>query len=196
MPALVRRYIRHLEKPRQYAHAALDRQRPIAAPYDVFTLLAEAPQLRPAVHLAPDSHAAPCPARPLNRVRQCRQLPPVHKQRAYRAGLAGFARCRHDFMKKRSPCPLRQCVAAEIWIGIPLLAEAGIFIPRASRFLAHGHATAGIGWVADDGGQLSAFQLPQLYQSIPLNGCPSVRQHVRQLARIHPRPPSALAAPG
>lgn len=66
---------------RQHRRTTIQRHVALAAPHDVFGLVAEPAQLRPhAFGLVPDSDAAPGEAGDLQRVSGQRQLPPVGEQ--------------------------------------------------------------------------------------------------------------------
>ncbi len=77
---------------RQYRRSAVQRHIALAAPHDVFGLVAEASQLRPHTFgLVPDGDAAPGEACDLQRVGGQRQLPPVGKQQ-HRGAILEHAR--------------------------------------------------------------------------------------------------------
>ena len=83
---------RFTDNSRQHRRATVQRHVALAAPHDIFGLVAEAPKLRPyALGLVPDGDAAPGEARDLQCVSGQRQLPPVGEQQ-HRCAVLEYAR--------------------------------------------------------------------------------------------------------
>lgn len=117
-----------LEHARQAGHGPVDGHVPVGSPDDVLRLLAEASLLGPAVALVPDGSAAPDPARPLEGVRSCGELPPVDEHAHRSARLAGFPGIVQPLRRPPGPGPLVLGVAIKGRRG--MVAHTGVFLRR------------------------------------------------------------------
>ena len=102
------------EHPRQTSDRAVHRHSFFAAPHHKFALLTEPALLRSAAHLVPYHDSAPDPSRPLERVGDARQLPPVDEQTDRRAVLADLPRFKEPFRHPVRPAALILLIADEI----------------------------------------------------------------------------------
>ena len=93
------------EYARQYRYRTVNRQLAVARPNDELRLLTEPPHLRAAGQLVPDQRSAPLPARPLHRIREERDLPPVAKHDQNSTVVTLNARQRENVRHHVQPAP-------------------------------------------------------------------------------------------
>ena len=159
-----------LEHPRQAWDRAADGHIAVGAPDDIFRLLAEAPLLRAAVALIPDSGAAPDPARPLEGVGGCWELPPVNEHTNRRAALTYLSCLIQPLCRPAGPGTL--VLGVPIERGRRVLAHAGILPGSGFVFLRLGAPTGRIGRIGDDSVKGVGGKGPQHLQGITLEDAP------------------------
>ena len=109
-----------LKHTRQTRHRTVDGHISVGAPDDVLCLLAEAPLLRAAVALVPDSGASPDPTGPLESVCRRGKLPPVDEHTYRRTGLADLSRFIQPLRRPAGP--------GALVLGVPVKGRRSICI--------------------------------------------------------------------
>ena len=165
MDAVLR--VRVTEHARQTPNISLKRHFAVGPPHNVLGLLTKASFLRAAGDLIPHRHAAPCPARPLQGQRHGGKLPPIDEQADGRTGLGNAAGILQPCRRPEHPTQLIHLVRIEVRQRF-VLAHAAVLFAGAAVLGGLAAASAGIGWVGDDGIEAVRFKLADNLQRIPV----------------------------
>ena len=165
MDAVLR--VRVTEHARQTPNISLKRHFAVGPPHNVLGLLTKASFLRAAGDLIPNRHAAPGPARPLQRQRHGGQLPPINEQADRRAGLGNAAGILQPCRRPEHPTQLIHLVAVKVGQCF-VLTHAAVLFAGAAVFGGLAAAAAGIRRVGDDGIEAVRLKLAEDLQRIPV----------------------------